>query len=189
MFGELKTPEGIRNDQKVIDHGNLPHWPPSTCFGHVKARTWSRLSSRLFQILVTHFSYVYAADAAAVAPLPQVPLDTKRTRERENERGAPGEARGEKGKEEEEAREEEVANGTKRGNRSLLHAVRNSGSFRPLFFLASFLPSDAGETKDKLQRRPSCDPSHLSINDLVQSRENESTPKANIGGKSVIRTT
>jgi len=45
------------------------------------------------------------------------------------------------------------------------------------------------ETKDKLQRRPSCDPSHLSINDLVQSRENESTPKADTGGKSVIRTT
>lgn len=65
-FGEFKTPEGIQNDQKVIDHGNLPRWPPSTCFGHVKAWTWSRLSSRLFQSLVTHFSYVYIADAAAV---------------------------------------------------------------------------------------------------------------------------
>lgn len=38
-IGELETPEGIRNDQKVIDHSNLPRRPPSTCFGHVKART------------------------------------------------------------------------------------------------------------------------------------------------------
>lgn len=85
IFGEFKTPEGIQDDQKVIDHGNLPRWPPSTCFGHVKAWTWSRLSSRLFQSLVTHFSYVYIVDAAAV----EVPFDTKSTTEkaiREKER-------------------------------------------------------------------------------------------------------
>lgn len=86
--------------------------------------------------------------------------------------------------------EEEVGNGTKRNNRSLLRAVRSAGSFRPLFFLSQvfFLHARTrGETKDKLQRRPSCDPSHLSINDLVQSGENESAAKA--GGKCMIRTT
>jgi hypothetical protein len=58
-----------------------------------------------------------------------------------------------------------------------------------LFFLASFLPLGAGETKDKLQRRPSCDPSHLSINDPVQSKGNESTSKADAREKSTIRST
>jgi len=186
MFGELKTPEGIRNDQKVIDHGNLPRWPPSTCFGYVKARTWSRLSSRLFQILVTHFSYVYTADAAAVAP-PQIPLDTERMREREKEQERGGKrewGKVEKRKERKKLRTE------RRGIIVLfsmlfeivvLSALCSSSQ---VFFLQA-----RGETKDKLQRRPSCDPSHLSINDLVQSRENESTPKANTEGKSVIRMT
>lgn len=188
MFGELKTPEGIRNDQKVIDHSNLPRWPPSTCFGHVKARTWSRLSSRLFQILVTHFSYVYTADAAAAVAPPQVPLDTKRMREREKER------RGERGRRKRgkvEKREERKKLRTERRGvivlfSTLFEIVVLSAlcSSSQVFFLQA-----RGETKDKLQRRPSCDPSHLSINDLVQSRENESTSKADTGGKSVIRTT
>lgn len=53
-----------------------------------------------------------------------------------------------------EGREEEVKNGTKRGNRSLLHAVRNSSSFRPLFFLASFLPSGLGGNKRQITETP-----------------------------------
>lgn len=35
-----------------------------------------------------------------------------------------------------ERREEEAEDETKRGNRSLLLAVRSAGSFRPLFFLS-----------------------------------------------------
>jgi len=75
-------------------------------------------------------------------------------REREKERE--GRRRKEWGKMEksEKREEEEVENGTKRGNRSLLHAVRNSGSFRPLFFLASFLPSDAGGNKRQITETP-----------------------------------
>lgn len=186
MFGELKTPEGIRNDQKVIDHGNLPCWPPSTCFGHVKARTWSRLSSRLFQILVTHFSYVYAADAAAVAPS-QVPLDTKRTKEKErkSERGRRRRKRGKVEKREERKKLRTERRGVIVLFSTLFEIVVLSAlcSSSQVFFLQA-----RGETKDKLQRRPSCDPSHLSINDLVQFRENESTSKTDTGGKSVIRT-
>lgn len=114
-------------------------------------------------------------------------LDSKRTRERENERG--GQGRSERGKV--EKREERKKLRTERRGvivlfSTLFEIVVLSAlcSSSQVFFLQA-----RGETKDKLQRRPSCDPSHLSINDLVQSRENESTPKADTRGKSVIRTT
>jgi len=108
---------------------------------------------------------------------PQVPLDTKRTRERENERGGTREVR--RGKKVEKREERKKLRTERRGVivlfSTLFEIVVLSAlcSSSQVFFLQA-----RGETKDKLQRRPSCDPSHLPINDLVQSRENESTSKA-----------
>lgn len=62
-----------------------------------------------------------------------------------------------------------------KGSGSVVHVSRQSGSFRPLFQPASFLPAGQGETKDKLQRRPSCDPSHLSIGNWPGQRAEPDT--------------
>lgn len=63
---------------------------------------------------------------------------------------------------EEEKREGGEGGGKGSGFPVVRRQFDGAASFRPLFQgRTSFLAAGQGETKDKLQRRPSCDPSHL----------------------------